>query len=656
MTAAEIRTKYLEFFKSRGHAIIPSSSLLPENDPTTLFTGSGMQPMIAYLLGEKHPLGTRIADSQKCFRAVDMDEVGDNRHTTFFEMLGNWSLGDYFKVEQIGWMWEFLVTELGVNPAQLYITCHGGSEAAGIARDDVAASTWQQRFATVGVTAKIGEDPVKNGIRTGEKIFFYEDKKNWWSRAGVPAKMPVGEPGGPDSEMFWDFGSELGLHEKSPWKDQPCHVNCDCGRFLEIGNNVFMAYRKQPDGSFAELAGKNIDFGGGLERIAMAIANSPDIFRTGVFDALRTQLETLSGKTYGADAGETQAMRIILDHLRAAVFLIGDGATPSNVDAGYFTRRLIRRAVRAGRKLGLAQNFCGTLATSVIETYRETYGDLATNATAIVSALTDEEEKFRKTLERGEREIEKLLAEQVRIDGAKAFWLFETYGFPREMTEEIMLEHVLTGHGGGKTAANVELMREQAFTLYPTLKDELAAFAASFDAAAKAHADKSRTAAAGKFAGGLADHSAETTALHSAAHLMLAGLRKVLGSHVEQRGSNITAERLRFDFCHPAKVTPEELAQVEQYVNNAIRAAATQTLTDLPKEEARAAGITGCFWEKYPDIVKVYEFKSGDGTVWSREICGGPHVENTSILGTFKIQKEEASSSGVRRIKAILIK
>lgn len=655
--SSDIRSKYLEFYKAQGHAIVPSAPLVPENDPTTLFTGSGMQPMLPYLLGERHPLGKRIADSQKCFRAVDMEEVGDNRHTTFFEMLGNWSLGDYFKNEQIHWMWSFLVGELGLDPKKLYFTCHNGSAAAGIERDDTAANLWIELYKSVGIDAKTADNAANEGMKPGERIFFYEDKKNWWSRAGIPANMPAGEPGGPDSEMFWDFDptGEKALHENSPWKDQPCHVNCDCGRFLEIGNNVFMAYMKEKDGTFSELTGKNIDFGGGLERIAMALADSPDIFKTGIFDLICEKLESVSHKTYGTNPDETQAFRIIMDHLRAATFLIGDDVVPSNVDAGYFVRRLIRRAVRAGRKLAINERFCGEVASAVIETYQDVYTNLATKRENILRVLVEEEEKFEKTLERGEREIEKILASGAKIDGKKAFWLFETYGFPREMTEEIILEHLMTQYGLS-AAANVEIMREKLFAVNPELAVEMKTFASAFDTASLEHAELSRTAGAGKFKGGLADQSDETTALHTACHLMLAGLRKILGAHVHQAGSNITAERLRFDFTHPEKVTPEQLAQIEQFVNDAIDSGLTVTISEEAKEAAKDRGVEGAFWEKYPDVVTVYKMQGGNGVIYSEELCGGPHVETSATMGRFKIQKEESSSSGVRRIKAVLEK
>lgn len=554
-------------------------------------------------------------------------------------------------------MWEFLIQELGLDPKKLYITCHAGSKDAGIARDDEAAALWQGLFSSVGIEARTSDTAASHGMQEGERIFFYEDKKNWWSRAGVPAKMPVWEPGGPDSEMFWDFDpdGEKRIHARSIWKDIPCHVNCDCGRFLEIGNNVFMAYKKESDG-FHELAGKNIDFGGGLERIAMAMYDTPDIFMTGVFTNIRASLEKLTSKVYGEEYSETNAFRIIMDHLRAATFLIGDGAFPSNVDAGYFVRRLIRRAVRAGRRLGLSENFTHVLAEVVISDYAEGYPTLLTQKDAIMKALHEEEEKFRRTLERGEREIEKILSSGEKIDGAKAFWIFETYGFPREMTEEIIFEHHAKGHGGLEDIANIEILREKLYEANESLKAEMEVFARDFAESAKNHADLSRTAAAGKFAGGLADHSDETTALHSACHLMLAGLRKVLGDGVHQAGSNITAERLRFDFTHPEKVTPEQLKAVEDYVNEAIQSGLSVNMTNMDKNEAKSTGVEGSFWEKYPDVVKVYSMVGANGIAYSRELCGGPHVENSKEMGKFKIVKEESSSAGVRRIKAILEK
>ncbi|OGI21532.1 MAG: hypothetical protein A2808_00650 [Candidatus Moranbacteria bacterium RIFCSPHIGHO2_01_FULL_55_24] len=625
MNAHEIRSAYLDFFKEKGHAITPSAPLVPENDPTTLFTGSGMQPIIPFLLGEKHPLGTRIADSQKCFRAQDIEEVGDNRHTTFFEMLGNWSFGDYFKQEQIVWMWEFLTERIGLDPHRLSFTCFRGNEELGIPKDTEAAELWKKLFREAGIDAKIGENSKEDGIHEGEHIFYYSEKKNWWSRAGVPGNMPAGEPGGPDSEMFWDFGAKLGLHEASPWRDQPCHVNCDCGRFVEIGNNVFMEYKRTESG-FEKLAQKNVDFGGGLERLMAAKNDNPDIFRGDIFDTLRKKLEELSGKTYGEDISHTYAFRILMDHMRASVFLIGDGVRPSNTDQGYVLRRLIRRSVRFADMLGIQPNMLKTSVATITDEYASIYPSVKEQEQEIEEVLGKEESKFRETLVRGLKELEKRLASGT-LSGKDAFELFSTYGFPLEMTQEIAQEKGI-------------VVDEE------TYRGEF-----------KKHRDLSRTASAGKFKGGLADHSAKVTAFHTATHLLLAALRKELGNDVHQAGSNITEERTRFDFTYPEKVPRETLDRVEAYVNEAIEAGAAVGTTVMDKEAAKAAGVEGSFWEKYPEKVTVYQVEGPDSTVYSQELCGGPHVKNTADIaqfGRFKIVKEEASSAGVRRIKAIL--
>lgn len=623
MRADGIRQVFFDFFRERGHAIVPSARLVPENDPTTLFTGSGMQPIVPYLLGEPHPSGTRIADSQKCFRSQDIEEVGDNRHTTFFEMLGNWSFGDYFKQEQITWMWEFLTKKIGLDPNRLLFTCFRGNDDLGIPRDTESAEIWQRLFAESGIDAKIGEDPERDGIRTGERIFYYPEKKNWWSRSGIPSNMPEGEPGGPDTEMFWDFGAELGLHERSQWKDEPCHVNCDCGRFMEIGNNVFMEYRKTASG-FEKLSQQNVDFGGGLERIMAAKRNDPDMFSGDIFDGIREETERLSGKTYGSDPKETYAFRIVMDHVRAGTFLVGDGVSPSNTDQGYVLRRILRRAVRYADKIGIPSGNLSSLSAAVIKTYASAYPDLSEKSETILNAIRGEEEKFRETLSRGMKEFERKRISG-SISGLDAFDLFSTYGFPLEMTEELADECGIS-------------IDTQAF------KEEF-----------RKHQELSRTASAGKFKGGLADHSEKVTMLHTATHLMLAGLRKYLGEHVHQAGSNITEERTRFDFTHPEKVSREVLEKVEAYVNEAIGKHCSMGMEQVSKTDAKARGVEGSFWEKYPEIVNVYSAKSDDGTVYSAELCGGPHVGNTGdIKGKFRIVKEEASSAGVRRIKAIL--
>lgn len=622
-TSNDIRERFLNFFREHGHVIVPSAPLVPENDPTTLFTGSGMQPIIPYLLGEPHPSGTRIADSQKCFRSQDIEEVGDNRHTTFFEMLGNWSFGDYFKQEQIPWMWKFLTEEIGLNPQQLRFTCFRGNESLGIPKDTESAQLWQKLFKEAGVEAKIGENSEQDGIGEGERIFYYSEKKNWWSRAGVPTNMPEGEPGGPDTEMFWDFGAERNLHEQSPWKGEPCHVNCDCGRFMEIGNNVFMEYRKTSSG-FERLVQQNVDYGGGLERLVAAYRNDPDIFSSDLFDGIRGKTEELSQKRYGSEQADTYAFRVVMDHLRASTFLIGDGVLPSNTDQGYVLRRLLRRAVRYADILGVPSGKLSDISFSVIEGYADVYTDLVGKKDAIAREIAKEEAKFRETLSRGLKEFEKKAAAG-SLSGSEVFDLFSTYGFPFEVTEE--------------------LAREKG----------LAVDQAAFQEAFKRHQELSRTASSGKFKGGLADHGEKVTMLHTATHLMLAGLRKHLGNHVHQAGSNITEERLRFDFTHPEKVPRETLDLVERYVNEAIAASCPMIVEQLPKEAAKERGVEGSFWEKYPDTVNVYSAKSDNGTIYSQELCGGPHVNNTGdIQGKFRIIKEEASSAGVRRIKAVL--
>jgi alanyl-tRNA synthetase len=650
MHTNDIRQKYLEFFQKKGHVIVPSALLTPENDPTTLFTGSGMQPIVPYLLGEKHPLGTRITDSQKCFRSQDIEEVGDNRHTTFFEMLGNWSFGDYFKQEQIAFMWEFLTKELGLDPKKLYFTCFRGNDELGIPKDTESAEKWQGLFKEAGIEVTIGENPEEDGMRAGEHIFYYSEKKNWWSRAGVPGNMPVGEPGGPDTEMFWDFGIERGLHEASQWKDEPCHVNCDCGRFMEIGNNVFMEYKKTESG-FERLAQKNVDFGGGLERMAAALADDPDVFKLDLFESARNIIFERSGNEYGKNPKLTYAFRIVLDHIRAATFLIADKVSPSNTDQGYVLRRLIRRAVRYADYIGIPNGDLALIAYAFIGSYSDFYSDINLKSGWIVGEINNEEEKFRKTIADGLRRLEKFLDNpeenywfrQIGDQIQKAdlypnddtadmiFDLYQTYGFPIELVFE-------------------ELKRRDIGIDENKLREK-------FNVRFEQHQNLSRTASAGKFKGGLADHSAKVTAFHTATHLMLAALRKELGPDVHQAGSNITEERTRFDFTHPEKVPRDVLDRVENYVNEAIAAQATVGTVVMEKEAAKAAGVEGSFWDKYPEKVTVYQVEAPDGTVYSRELCGGPHVTTTADIaafGKFKIIKEEASSAGVRRIKAVL--
>ncbi len=613
MKARELRKKYLKFFESRGHAIVPSAFLAPENDPTTLFTGSGMQPMVPYLLGEKHPLGTRIANSQKCFRSQDIEDVGDNRHTTFFEMLGNWSFGDYFKKEQIAWIFEFLTKEIGLDPKNIYITVFRGNDELGIPRDSEAVLFWQEEFAKIGVEARDVDFSENKGMQGG-RIFYYGEDKNWWSRVGAPNNMPPGEPGGPDSEMFWDFGAGLGIHEKSEYRDQICHVNCDCGRFLEIGNNVFMQYVKTKKG-FKKLPAGNIDLGAGLERILAAKNGDPDIFKTDLFVPIINKIEKISGKKYGESASAYD-MRVIADHLKAAAFLITDGVAPSNVQQGYVLRRLIRRAIRYGHLLGIENNFTKLIAEAAIEIYKNDYSELEKNKGTIFAELEKEENRFRETLEKGIKEFNKL----TKVTGADAFNLYQSYGFPFEMTEELAKEK------------NFMISKNE-------FKKEL-----------EKHQNLSRTASAGLFSGGLSDTGEITVKYHTATHLLLAALRKVLGTEIYQKGSNITSERLRFDFNYAEKLTAEQLKKVEDLVNAKIQENIPVKMTEMAKNEALKIAKVSFDPAKYGDVVKVYKISD-----FSVELCGGPHVKNTGELGRFKIIKEESSSSGVRRIKAILI-
>lgn len=647
MKATDVRKKYLEFFETQGHVVVPSASLVPENDATTLFTGSGMQPMVPYLLGEAHPLGTRIADSQKSFRSQDIEEVGDNRHTTFFEMLGNWSLGDYFKQEQIPWMFAFLTKELGLDPQRIYVTCFRGNDELGIPKDTEAAELWKSLFAGVGVEAAVVDFPERDGMQGG-RIFYYNEKKNWWSRSGVPSAMPVGEPGGPDAEMFWDFGAQLGLHEQSEWKDEVCHVNCDCGRFMEIGNNVFMEYVKTETG-FEKLKQRNVDFGGGLERMVAAVLDNPDMFKVDLLWGLIAHIEQVTGKQYGESKEVTKQMRIVADHIRGSVFLVNDGVIPSNKDRGYVLRRLLRRAMVAVRMLGSEADWIPHAVETVIATYADAYPELQANAERITKVIEDEKNKFSATLDKGLREFQKLVgipelisnsqfpisnerhAPELTphtshlITGVDAFNLYQTFGFPWELTRDLAKE------------AGLQPDEEE------------------FKAEFKKHQDLSRTASAGEFKGGLGGTGEIYTRYHTATHLLQKALRTVLGDDVWQKGSNITEERTRFDFTYPTKLTDEQKKQVEDLVNEWITRDLPVRQETIPLEEARKRGAIGLFGEKYPDMVSVYGvYDPATGESVSLEFCGGPHVEHTGVIGSFKIQKEEAVSAGVRRIKGVI--
>lgn len=629
MDLGEVRTKYLEFFKARGHTVIPSASLVPENDPTTLFTGSGMQPLVPYLLGQPHPAGVRLTDSQKCFRSMDIEEVGDNRHTTFFEMLGNWSLGDYFKQEQLPWFFSFLTDELGIDPTKLYVTVFAGDENLGIAKDTESVEIWKKLFAGKGIDANdvfLGSEENGGAVgMQGGRIFYYDAKKNWWSRSGVPSAMPAGEPGGPDSEMFYDFGTP---HDPKFGKE--CHPNCDCGRFLEIGNSVFMQYIKQADGSFAKLPKQNVDFGGGLERILAATNGNADIFTISVFQRAIGTIELFSSiKDYvTATDIEKKAVRIISDHLRAAVFLIADGVTPGPKERGYLLRKLLQRAVWYASTIGYQKNhehmLFDEVVNSFVDAYSDEYPNLKDKRDEIDTIISGEVKRFSILLINGRPRAERLLIG--KPTPADVFNLHQSYGLPMEMIREIA-----TQNGAEVDFEGVEFEM-------------------------KKHQELSQAGSEQKFKGGLADHGEVTTMLHTCTHLMLAALRKYLGPDVHQAGSNITAERTRFDFTYPEKVPREVLDKVEAYVNEAIAKKSMVTIVKMKKEDAKAAGVEGSFWEKYPDEVNVYEVKAEDGTIYSRELCGGPHVENTAtIKGTFKIIKEEASSAGIRRIKAALV-
>jgi alanyl-tRNA synthetase len=610
MTSSDIRSKYISFFQSKGHAVIPSAPLVPENDPTTLFTSSGMQPLIPYLLGEPHPLGKRLVNSQKSFRAQDIDEVGDNRHTTFFEMLGNWSLGDYFKKEQLPWIFGFITKELGIDPKRLYVSVFEGNES--VPKDIESINIWKEIFSEVGILSK-----------EGERIFTYPAKKNWWSRSGEPDKMPPGEPGGPDSEVFYDFGEEHKFHEHSSFKDQKCHPNCDCGRFIEIANSVFMQYKKDEHGKLVELQNKNVDFGGGLERMTAVVQHTPDVFATDMFQTMIKIIETLSkNKQYGRNEKETRAMRVIADHIRGSIMMMNDGVIPSNKTQGYVLRRLIRRALLYGRNLGFGQDFSyiSRFVDPVIESYKFAYPSIIKQRDVIINLLSDEAKRFEKSLERGLKEIEKTPI----VTGTTAFSLYESYGFPWELTHEIAASR-------GLTINKKEF--EQAF---------------------EKHRELSRTAAKGMFKGGLQNQSEQITKLHTATHLLHQALRMILGTHVSQKGSNITADRLRFDFSHPTKISSDDLQKVESIINKQIDNNLPVTMEEFAKDDALKSGALGFFVEKYGDRVKVYTI--GDPkNPFSKEICGGPHVDFTGTLGHFRIKKEEALGSGVRRIYAELV-
>ena len=624
MNTQEIRQKYLEFCQRNGHAIIERAPLILHNDPTTLFTGSGMQPLLPYLLGQDHPQGTKLADSQTCLRAQDIEDVGDNRHTTFFEMLGNWSMGEYFKRQQIEWFFEFLTEIVGLDPHKIYVSCFIGDEKNNIPRDDEAAQIWQEVFAKKGIEAKIVElDSAENGDKLGMqggRIFFYNDKENWWSRGGGIDSTPIGDPCGPDSEVFYDFGEQH--HDASFGQAHPAS---DSGRFMEIGNQVFMQYRRLDDGSFEPLKRKNVDFGGGLERIAAAAIDSPDVFKISLLQPIIKKLESLSGEEY---ATHTASMRVIADHLRAAVFLAVDGCVPSNKEQGYVMRRLLRRAIRYSFDLGIEQSFLEEVVPVIADLYEADFPEVKENRESIIAVLVKEEKAFRQTLRKGLRQMQHYIDDG--LTGEELFTLYDTFGFP------------------------VELSTEEAYKQGIKLSDN---WRAEFDARMAEQRQRSKTARKGQFSGGLEGHDPIHLKYHTATHLLGAALRKVLKvPDLQQHGSNITAERLRFDFNHD-KLTSEEKQAVEDQVNAWIDADLPVRFDIYPTDEALKMGAIGAFGERYGDEVKVYSIGEGDNVI-SFEVCGGPHVEHTGVLAEggkrFKIIKEESSSAGVRRIKAVL--
>lgn len=626
MNTEQIRNAYIKFFEDRGHTAVSRAPLVLTGDPTTLFTGSGMQPMIPYLLGEPHPDGRRIVDSQTCLRAQDIDDIGDNRHTTFFEMLGNWSMGDYFKEQQIEWMFEFLSEIVELDMSKVYVTCYAGNERLNIPKDTEATAVWKRLFESKDLSsgeAEIGSEEAgyARGMQDGERIFYYDGSKNWWSRNGNEDNTPVGDPCGPDSEMFYDFGTP---HDTS--FGEYCHPNCDCGRFMEIGNNVFMAYKKVGEGEFEELEQKNVDHGSGLERIAAAKLGNPDVFRISLMWPIIEKLQKLSKKNYES---HTESMRVISDHLRAATFLAVDGCVPSNKEQGYVMRRLLRRAIRFSFDLGIEQNFLQEIVPVIADLYESDFPEVKSNRDTIIAVLVKEEKAFRQTLRKGIKQMEKFAANG--ITGEELFTLYDTYGFP------------------------VELSVEEAFTQNIELPSD---WREQFDAKMEEQRNRSRTAGKGEFKGGLGGDSLQHRKYHTATHLLQSALRKIIGTDFQQHGSNITEERLRFDFNFDRKVTREELDRAEELVNGWIADDLPVSYKMYPTQEALDMGAIGPFGERYDAEVKVYQMGEGDH-IASLEICGGPHVANTGILAEggkrFKITKEESSSAGIRRIKAVLV-
>ena len=657
MNAQEIRKAYLEFCQKNGHEVIERASLILKDDPTTLFTGSGMQPLLPYLLGEKHPKGVRLTDSQTCLRAQDIDDVGDNRHTTFFEMLGNWSLGDYFKEQQIRQFFGFLTDVVGLDPSKIYVSCFIGNEKYNIPRDDESAEIWRKVFAEKGIDAKIVElGTAENGDKLGlqgGRIFFYNDKENWWSRGGGLDSTPIGDPCGPDSEVFYDFGEEN--HDASFGEAHPAS---DSGRFMEIGNQVFMQYRRMEDGSFEPLEKKNVDFGGGLERIAAAKINNPDVFQISLMKPIIEKLEEISGKKYDENK---VSMRVIADHLRSATFLAVDGCTPSNKEQGYVMRKFIRRAMAKAFDLGVEDNFVEQIVPVIVDIYAPDYKEVNLKSDEIIAVMTKEEKAFRRTLRKGLRELERVVDNynwiigpnyfgedengvpiidpeydpyKEAIRGCQLFYLYDTHGFPVELSLEEIKKRT-------KHKIDEDILLKE------------------FSEEMRKQRERSQTASKGKFKGGLEGQTLEHRKLHTATHLMNAALHNMFEGQIAQKGSNINAERLRFDFTFDRKLTDDEKQQIEDTVNEQISKGLEVSWAEYPTDyalnELKAIGVFG---DKYGETVKVYTMKAEGEKPFSVEICGGPHVNNTRELAEggkkFKIVKEQSSSAGVRRIKAIL--
>lgn len=638
MNSEEIRKAFFNFMTDpkRGHVEIPNISLIPINDPTILFTNSGMFPLVSYLSGEPHPKGKRLCNFQRSFRSApkDIAEIGDNRHTSMFEMMGNWSLGDYFKEKQIPWVFELYTKYFGLDPERLYVSVWGGDEVVG--KDDVSIELWKDVFKSHGIEAEFSEDitNIPDSIESGRnhkyRIFPYGKSDNWWQRGEAP-----GELGGPSSEIFYDLGSIAVEQDEY-------HINDDSGRFIEIGNSVFMEYKLDENLQWQKLSQRNVDFGGGFERVVMCSQGKTDIFETDLYVPIVEKIEQISGKPYKSEGKEneyTSSMRILADHSRASSFIIGDGVVPANKDQGYILRSLIRRMIRTSRKLEIGGNFTRELAVAVIERMHEHYPQLKQNESNILNELEKEEIKFAKTLDKGLKELQKYTGMGIKITGKDAFYIYETYGFPIEMIIEELASTVANDTGDYSEKDVDEILSD-------------------FNKELEDHKAQSRVGAEKKFKGGLADQSERTTALHTTHHLLLAALQNILGKHVKQRGSNITSERLRIDFLHNEKLTSDVIEEIENSVNDMIKKNLVVEKVNMPKSEAEKIGAEMEFGKNYGDIVTVYFIKDTDtDEVISKEFCGGPHVQNIDNirkLGSFKILKEESSGAGIRRIKATL--